>query len=487
MTNIVKVFLFTMTLLQTFEVCAQSYSSEYRISGTATNSVIMRNTTTGDIFMHFRDAAFGGCFMYTVPGNSTGSVLKFVPTTTIDGSETIIVKDMKIGNGKCYFCGLRFLSSIDEEIGGPFGRSISNNHDSVGIVGVIPLSQFQNPDITPGYSLIEIPGVKELTKMEMRCRMGSVQLMMIGEPEDRTSTMPSCIVDFIQYLSSSTVEYEVWVSPDPKEVFTDIALSASYLNVVSRLQDSNWSFALRKVQPSYPPTGISHFPYSVMDPRVSFNMQSISLPMHEADAPIRMAVIPGTDSLFVAYECRPSNGLGHYKTVLHKMDMYGGPVMTNTRLVDGHYDIPGTFKDIAYIPFDKSVVLLQSYDDPMLNDTYLRFFSWGGGNACRTLRSPDYLANSLSVYNNRYVYSGAYDKISKEVMYLTQDKNYAHLRTLVCRITESTPSSENEIVYPVHVKSGMVKIVDKEDVQWSRLNTTLITMDIQEDCNISID
>ena len=275
------------------------------------------NTLTGDGVRLCTDPATGNsiicfnnhadylpyCFVYHDHSSSSTYYYRsswgFPPTNTPDYCD---VKDIEIIGDSCYFCGSYYTSYFEYQMGG--GQMLVTIEN--GYIGRFSLSNFVNGISPMPIKFFTIPGTKTLSKLVGLTQGPNYFICLIGV----TSTGRSCLAtvkDDGLYLT-----YGLHATP-ASETLTDLALTDDHLVTVSRFDDEPYTFGLRaeitgdwvgsilagNPLPRYPylnkyqTMGVNTLP----EPRPAFPTA------HPMNVEIKLAEVPGTENIVVAYDC----------------------------------------------------------------------------------------------------------------------------------------------------------------------------------------
>ena len=214
-------------------------SEEVHYANEVGGEVIVRNQN--DIVLVICSKAVDGSNDHTfmVRSLATGVTQGFtcnLGTMFSQPTDNYIIKDMRIFDRKCYFCGMR-ERRISEPLYDVYGNILESGLRYEGFIG-----SFYTSSINAGGSLemFAIPETDSLTRMVVHGDNPSAYrtfLMAIGSLSDNSHS--PCIVELMEELYSGRW---VWterivrpIASDISESFTDIILTEGLLEVASKL------------------------------------------------------------------------------------------------------------------------------------------------------------------------------------------------------------------------------------------------------------
>lgn len=433
-----SLFLIILTgLFSTEEASGQTYlAKEYHFSSCKGQCVITRENGTGVPIMSYR-GTYGEYFVYGNWGTGTANYFNIPDTTYQDAITCYMVNDMQVIGESCYFCGCRTHSTI------------VNNMvvtDSVGFIGRLHLNDWEcsGPANNIKYQLRLVSETKTLERLAAKELGGDTILAMTGIANLFNSI--SCLVVAKRTYLSTSWRYDIWMTNDSPETFTDIVIDVKNIVLASRRngQAESTKFYLRSAGLN---AVIYSEDYSNFDNRNKFNTQTASLECttqglsvdlaHDMDAQIRLCAIPWETVVHVAYECHSSSSLLQetYSTALGRIETSTSPMtMDNIQVTAGQYDYPGTFIDMKYIYnnannyYLNAVAILHVSDDEpksIIEYPYSLLSDYGGLYSAFKQTSSIHLFNSMSVFNGKDIrFGGRFKSAALNLVHLITERQY---------------------------------------------------------------
>lgn len=307
-------------------------------------------------------------FLGTLSGFSAYYKYVLPPLANVHDIILYSVNDMCAVGNTLFFCGNMQV---------PIGHDISEDghvavlYREVGYVSKMMLSDMldmQSPQVTNDF--FQVDGSISLSKLDVRVSDGDTLIGLVGKADEGTSIL----VTMKGVVGNTGWEYNIISNIPQGEVLTDIVFGEKYLVTASRFTGENLSFGLRYVQINGLFNESNILGYEVLHKFPTDGMTSLCCgnhpTWHDDLTTIRLAAMPYSDDVTVAYEGRNSavtlceNDIRSAQlVVLFRVDALD---VANIRIVDAqsiHYpDVEcEDFADIKCLPDSKSLVLLHSH------------------------------------------------------------------------------------------------------------------------------
>ena len=282
--------------------------------------LIVRTVSNNSVLMCSRTLQWTGTHSFmcrSLTGGTNGFTCNLSSLLT-DSTSTFVVKDMYIFKDTCYFCG--YISVKECE---PFydneGNVVYTGWYSQGVVGLFDLRDLNMS--TVALQLLRVGEVDSLTHLVVHRDdpTSGPLIMAVGRSSMYSPT--SCVVE-LQPYSGIAAGPNIWtkriVQPTcaDEEYFTDIILTDSYVEVVSKLpyyggvEDPNhYIFRLHETKRDgfYTMSASPGIPASVA--QYSVHGPGGFIGMHQADEPISLCTMYD-DRFCVTYGSEVYNGMG---------------------------------------------------------------------------------------------------------------------------------------------------------------------------------
>ena len=279
---------------------------------------------------------------------SAGTARKFTIPITIHPASSVgyVIKDMKVADDTCYFCGARVIS--DQE--GP-----SPQADSVGIVGkfYLPAAGF---GVTANYQLQIVPKTKCLNRMTVYNNNQSRMIAMIGVSDSVVRC--DCLAMIKTTTPGGLWEYDLRVCTDPDERFTDIGYNVKTLVIASRRTGTDEekyvylrSTSVDGVVYNSDCNGLNSRHRFHPDVATPANNEHYTM-KHWQNADIRMCMVPWETEVHLAYECIVEDPLSPKvnATALTRVETTFYPMkMDNIQIIKECDTVPGSLCDVKYV------------------------------------------------------------------------------------------------------------------------------------------
>lgn len=346
-------------------------------------SLIVRTESNNTVVMCSRTLQWTGTHTFMRRGliGGTDGFTCNLSSLLTDSTSTFVVKDMYNFNDTCYFCG--FISVKECE---PFydneGNVVYTGWYSQGVVGLFDLRDLNMS--TVALQLLRVGEVDSLTHLVVHRDdpTSGPLIMAVGRSSMYSPT--SCVVE-LQPYSGIAAGPNIWtkriVQPTcaDEEYFTDIILTDSYVEVVSKLpyyggvEDPNhYIFRLHETKRDgfYTMSANPGIPASVA--QYSVHGPGVFIGTHQADEPISLCTMYG-DRFCVTYGEEGYNGTGG-PIVLR---MNSSLTMEKALWMDYHRHCH--VRDVAYLK-DLDVVAILTLEDDYWPGGIVRLPKWTAAN-----------------------------------------------------------------------------------------------------------
>lgn len=427
-------------LLSSHEASGQTFSAkEYHFTSCKGQSVITRENHVGVPIIAYRSSTtVGAGFTYGNWGGGTARYFVILDSMTLQNNQiSYTVNDMQVIGKTCFFCGVRSVMSIVNNV---------TVIDSIGFIGRLYLNDWDctYPADSIKHKLQLIKGTKSLERMAVEASGSDTILAMTGIADINNSN--SCLVVAKRTYLSTSWKYDIRMTPDENETFTDIAIDAKNIVIASRRYGSleAYKFYLRSAN-KYSVTFLDD--YSDFASQNSFNIYSVSLECstqgvnatldHDLDVQIRICAIPWESAVHVAYECHSSSSLllNNYSTALGRVETGLSPMtMDNIQVTAGLYARPGTFVDMKYIYNTPSIETTNAIGLVHITEesamTHIEYpygllSDYGGSYIAFRQTANTHLYNSMSVFNGNDIrLAGRFNPATLNLIHLNSERQY---------------------------------------------------------------
>lgn len=338
-----------LCLLPCARVSAQGVqSAQYQFPSAQGWNVVARESVAGDPVM---SCIWGGTIgvdagVHVLYGDiSTNSVREFLIMDTVSQAGVIghEIKDMRVVGDMCYFCGTRTVTGSEYD---PVTGLLMV--DSIGMLGRFQLDP-SGFGTTIQYDLNLIDGTKSLDRMATYVYGLDTMIAMIGIEGQLSSW--SCLV-VARVTFRNPWEYTVrYISGNPREVFTDIAIDSAWTVISSYHRDAQGKkyFCLRASESE---SLHMHDNYAQFNDRYKYYtaQQDNCIGFYRWNyAAVRLSAVPWTSKVYAAFSCTVSTcDTSPYQTALCEIgtdDM----TMKSVQVVHRMYSDAHTLKDMKFL------------------------------------------------------------------------------------------------------------------------------------------
>ena len=423
--GVTQLLLLLLLLLPCANVEAQTVqSAQYVLPSCRGTAVIVRESKAGlPVIAHRHFVSnIGAGFLYGDMATNAVKMFVIPDTTFMNGYVSYTVKDMRVVDDMCYFCGVRIHEHIEGSV------SVT---DSVGVLGRFSLSPSGFAQQVK-YDLKLIRETKSLDRMAAFADYSDTVVAMIGIVNNPASE--SCLAVarinstaqwdyYVEYTDNSVVE----------EVFTDIAVDPKSVTIASYHKNAEGKshFNLR-ISDNY---DVQHDTYSYFDILNRYTPILMSMPnpcytlVRPDYAAVRLCTPPNESIVYAAFACYANNLPPVYPTGMCEIETVS-KILLSAQIVQNTYTTPHTLVDVAYLDASMAsgspatVALLHQTDGlykTVVEYPYADISNYGPSPTALVQQKGDELLSSVYAHDRDDVrFGGVLDYAIRKLTYLQE-------------------------------------------------------------------